>query len=149
MNGTVGYAQKSPVYSFLPYIYWNIKSDYKSQIKNQVRICTCLSKVKLLIIYLQCIVMELHRKFYINLPSQIKKTWKTKRKQSGDRITDKLIRTIQPPPPLEMYILKTDYWRTTSAHNLKKISCFFLSFSLANVRHHKYPKPPHGKGNAR
>lgn len=73
MNGTVGYAQKSPVYSFLPYNYWNIKSDYKSQIKNQVRICTCLSKVKLLIIYLQCIVMELHRKFYINLPSQIKK----------------------------------------------------------------------------
>lgn len=87
MNGTVGYAQKSPVYSFLPYNYWNIKSDYKSQIKNQVRICTCLSKVKLLIIYLQCIVMELHRKFYINLPSQIKKTWKTKRKQSGDRKT--------------------------------------------------------------
>lgn len=101
MNGTVGYAQKSPVYSFLPYNYWNIKSDYKSQIKNQVRICTCLSKVKLLIIYLQCIVMELHRKFYINLPSQIKKTWKTKRKQSGDRITDKLIRTIQPPPLLK------------------------------------------------
>lgn len=76
MNGTVGYAQKSPVYSFLPYNYWNIKSDYKSQIKNQVRICTCLSKVKLLIIYLQCIVMELLYyiiKFYINLPSQIKK----------------------------------------------------------------------------
>ena len=80
MNGTVGYAQKSPVYSFLPYNYWNIKSDYKSQIKNQVRICTCLSKVKLLIIYLQCIVMELHREFYINLPSQIKKNLENEEK---------------------------------------------------------------------
>ena len=28
---------------------------------------------------------------------------------------------IAPLPPLEMYTLKTDYWSTTSAHNLKKI----------------------------
>lgn len=129
MNGTVGYAQKSPVYSFLPYNYWNIKSDYKSQIKNQVRICTCLSKVKLLIIYLQCIVMELHRKFYINLPSQIKKTWKTKRKQS-----------VYTENRLLAYNIRTQF---------KENFMFFFSFSLANVRHHKYPKPPHGKGNAR
>uniref|UniRef100_K1RC28 Uncharacterized protein n=1 Tax=Magallana gigas TaxID=29159 RepID=K1RC28_MAGGI len=24
-----------------------------------------------------------------------------------------------------------------------------IIFMAANVRHHKYPKPPHGKGNAR